>query len=225
MIDTGTVTDRKAIVCRALFLSASTNIAARACGCLLASYRCEVETQSSIRRSCPRGTIQDLNQPLTRITRRFFFADCWVFAFAINLLLSVTVLVQPVRADQASDAKTSAAAAAESWLTIVDNGHHDTSWENRALVVKRRDTSEEWQNMSKQVRSPLGKCLRRKLVSSSYHSEPPEKGGEYVILRYEGSFENLKTAFEQVTFIKDPDGTWKAPGYMIQPGRNSQGTN
>ena len=41
--------------------------------------------------------------------------------------------------------------------------------------------------------------------------------GEWVIMQFESSFENLKSATETVTFTKEADGTWKAAGYLIRP--------
>lgn len=165
-------------------------------------------------------TIKNLKQRLTMITLHSSLARRGVFALAISLLLSATVFLQPVWADEASDAKTSAAAAAEPWLKIIDDGHYATSWENASQGFKSHVTSEQWQGMSKQVRSPLGKCLDRKLSYSSYHSGQPkadskEAQGENVTLHYVTSFENMKTATETVYFTRDPDGTWKADAYVI----------
>jgi beta-lactamase regulating signal transducer with metallopeptidase domain len=165
-------------------------------------------------------TLQNLKQRLTMITHHASLARRGVLALAISLFLFAAVFVQPVWADQASDGKTAAAAAAEPWLKIVDDGRYDTSWENASPGFKKQVTSEQWQNMSKQVRSPLGKCLDRKLASSSYHSpqELPngtKQEGEFVTLHYQSSFENMKSATETVYFTKDPEGVWKADAYVI----------
>jgi hypothetical protein len=45
---------------------------------------------------------------------------------------------------------------------------------------------------------------------------PGVPDGEYVVVEYETSFENKKTANETVTPMKDPDGTWRVSGYFIR---------
>ena len=51
--------------------------------------------------------------------------------------------------------------------------------------------------------------------------ETPEKAaqaaGDYVILRYDTSFENLKTATETVVPMKEKDGAWRVSGYLVRP--------
>jgi beta-lactamase regulating signal transducer with metallopeptidase domain len=167
-------------------------------------------------------TLQNLKHRLTMITRHSSLARHRFFAFAIGLLLTATVFVQPIWADPASDGKTAAATAAEPWLTIIDDGQYATSWENASLDFKKGATSEKWQEMSAKVRTPLGKCLSRKLSYSTYHAEQPTSDGkgdgwgkERVTLHYLTSFENMKAATETVYFVKDPDGAWKADAYVI----------
>jgi ribosomal protein S17E len=40
--------------------------------------------------------------------------------------------------------------------------------------------------------------------------------GEYVVIQFETSFENKKTAVETVTPMMDKDGIWRVSGYYIK---------
>jgi len=40
--------------------------------------------------------------------------------------------------------------------------------------------------------------------------------GEYVVIRFETSFENKKSAIETVTPMLDQDGKWRVSGYFIK---------
>jgi hypothetical protein len=76
--------------------------------------------------------------------------------------------------------------------------------------------------MSKQVRSPLGKCIDRKLASSTYHSplllpNGTAREGEFVTLHFQTTFEHQSSTTETLYFTKDTDGVWKAEGYFILP--------
>jgi hypothetical protein len=43
---------------------------------------------------------------------------------------------------------------------------------------------------------------------------PPD--GEYVVIQFETSFENKKSAIETVTPMLDQDGKWRVSGYFIK---------
>ncbi len=165
-------------------------------------------------------SIQNLKNRLNMIKHHSSLARRGALAFATSLLLSVTVFVQPVWADPALDGKAAAATAADSWLKVIDDGHYDTSWVNASQGFKQHVTSEQWQGMSKQVREPLGKCLSRQFKSSFYHSplvmpNGTKRDGEFVTLHYQSSFEHQESATETLYFSKDPDGIWRAEGYLI----------
>jgi len=45
---------------------------------------------------------------------------------------------------------------------------------------------------------------------------PGAPDGEYVVLRFETSFENKAKAIETVTPMREKDGTWRVSGYYIK---------
>ncbi|MEA1992696.1 MAG: DUF4019 domain-containing protein, partial [Thermodesulfobacteriota bacterium] len=67
------------------------------------------------------------------------------------------------------------------------------------------------------VKKPLGKILSRKLKSKNYMTSLPDApDGEYVVIQFETSFENKKSALETVTPMLDKDGKWRVSGYFIK---------
>jgi len=165
-------------------------------------------------------TLQNLKQRITMISHHTSLARRGIFALTVSLFLATAVFVKPVWADQASDGKTAAQAAAESWLKIIDDGHYDQSWESASPDFKKGMTLEQWHASSLRVRDPLGKCLSRKFAYARYHSPltfPNGKKleGEFVTIHFDSSFEHSESATETLYFSKDSDGTWKAQGYII----------
>ena len=67
------------------------------------------------------------------------------------------------------------------------------------------------------ARKPLGKLILRKVQTKIYKTAlPGAPDGEYVVIQFETSFENKKTAIETVTPMMDKDGKWRVSGYYIK---------
>jgi hypothetical protein len=45
---------------------------------------------------------------------------------------------------------------------------------------------------------------------------PGAPDGQYVVMQFETSFANKKSAIETVTFMLEKDGQWKSAGYFIK---------
>jgi Protein of unknown function (DUF4019) len=122
---------------------------------------------------------------------------------------------QIVRADSA--AEDAALKASKAWLDLIDSGKYDASWEEAAMYFKNSVKKEEWAPTIKAVRDPFGKLLKRTLKSKqSVQSMPGAPDGDYVIIQYDSSFENKKSAVETVTPMLDKDGKWRVSGYFIR---------
>lgn len=110
-----------------------------------------------------------------------------------------------------------AIAAAESWLKVVDAGQYDQSWDDAAKVFQGAVTKSDWVRMLQGIRAPLGALVSRSVESGHYTtSVPGAPDGEYVVIRFETSFEHKKEAVETVTPSLDKDGAWKVSGYFIK---------
>ena len=66
-------------------------------------------------------------------------------------------------------------------------------------------------------RKPLGDVVSRKLKSAEHMTEMPgAPDGQYVVMQFESSFANKKSAIETITFVSGKDGQWKSAGYFIK---------
>lgn len=117
--------------------------------------------------------------------------------------------------DSAKEA--AAVSATESWLKLVDAAQYEQSWDNAASVFRTAVSRADWAKMLQGVRAPLGKLISRSLVSREYTTTlPGAPDGEYVVIRFESSFENKKAGVETVTPAMDKDGVWRVSGYFIK---------
>ena len=113
--------------------------------------------------------------------------------------------------------ETAAVSAAENWLATVDAGKYAASWKEAAEFLKNSVKREQLELSMKATRQPLGKLISRKMRTKSYKTSlPGAPDGEYVVIQFETSFENKKTATETVTPMLDKDGKWQVSGYYIK---------
>ena len=130
-------------------------------------------------------------------------------------ILSIFFSLNPIQANEV--AEKAAIAASGAWLSLVDEGNYAESWNQASGLFKNAVTKEQWQSTAKAVRIPLGKVVTRKLKSKQYTKTlPGAPDGEYVVIQYETTFENKKSAVETVTPMLDKDGKWRVSGYYIQ---------
>jgi hypothetical protein len=103
------------------------------------------------------------------------------------------------------------------WLALVDAGKYEESWREAASLFRGAVSQEDWTKMMLGTRKPLGKTLSRKVKSRTYKENlPGAPDGKYVVLEFDTSFENKKTAIETVTPMQEPDGTFRVSGYFIK---------
>jgi hypothetical protein len=147
--------------------------------------------------------IESLWQIESRLLSRFL---------ALALLLGVCSAVQAQQRPEEL-----ARQSADAWLALVDSGKYADSWQEASELFKAHVTKEQWQDMLRATRDPLGKMLSRKLKSATYKTTlPGAPDGEYVVIQYESSFEHKQSAVETVTPMLDKDGKWRASGYYIK---------
>lgn len=138
----------------------------------------------------------------------------------LGLMVMVIMLTGSLMAGSSSKQKSAskaAIAAAESWLAMIDRGEYAQSWDQAASAFKGALTKEKWVETLNGVRQPLGKMISRKVKNSKYATSlPGAPDGEYVVIQFETSFENKKSAIETVTPMLDKDGKWRVSGYFIK---------
>ena len=141
-------------------------------------------------------------------------AMAWKVIVGLGMAIVFSVCVVP--AEEPDKAKA-ALSSAETWLSLVDEGKYSDSWNEAAGYFKSAIKEERWQETLQAVRKPLGKVISRELKSKNYHTSlPGAPDGEYVVIQFETSFENKKSAIETVTPMMDKDGKWRVSGYFIK---------
>ena len=119
--------------------------------------------------------------------------------------------------DGSPEKEQAAVASAKKWLNMVDQGKYVESWMEAATLFRNAATQEQWKQSLQAVRKPLGKLLSRKLTTKTYRTTlPGAPDGDYVVIEFETSFENKKSAVETVTPMIDKDGKWYVSGYYIK---------
>ena len=110
-----------------------------------------------------------------------------------------------------------AISSAQKWLKIVDSEKYGEAWDKAAAYLKGAVSRENFTSSLQGVRKPLGRILKRSLLSSTYtRTLPGAPDGEYVIIQFKTEFENKKESVETVTPQKDKNGQWKVSGYYIK---------
>ncbi len=137
-----------------------------------------------------------------------------------NIMAGLTVFVvlsASTVMGQVADKEKIAVAAAEKWLIVIDGGRYAESWKEAAEYFKGAVKQEQWEQSLIAVRKPLGKLISRKVKNKSYTTSlPGAPDGEYVVIQFDTSFENKKSAVETVTSMMDKDRKWRMSGYFIK---------
>ncbi len=118
---------------------------------------------------------------------------------------------------QLSVTETRAVSEAQAWLALIDNGHYSEGWKEASAIFQGAVTETAWENSMNTFRKPLGSLVSRQLKSAQAATElPGAPDGQYVVMQFQTSFANKKSATETVTFMLEKDGHWKAAGYYIK---------
>ena len=132
--------------------------------------------------------------------------------------------------DQA--AEQAAIAAAEKWLALADAGRYAECWNQTSSLSKSGiqtsslfipgGSEQQWQSSFAAFQADLGRAVARSLKSKQYAEELPyEPEGEYVVLKYETSFERKGNGVETVILMKEEDGAWRVSRYTVVLGWRS----
>jgi hypothetical protein len=137
------------------------------------------------------------------------------FSIIAIALILVNLAIPAWAANEA--AVKAAIKAADAWLRIVDSGDYRHSWEQASSFFKQRVPEQVWEQQAAQVRGPLGNVVTRKVKHAVYTTSlPGVPDGQYVVIQYDTSFQNKKSAIETMTPMLDTDGQWRVSGYYIK---------
>jgi len=126
---------------------------------------------------------------------------------------------QAARAQNGAPAPQEAIGAADQFLTLIDHGQYDESWDACAPSIKNSITKPSWDTVMSINRRRFGVLGSRKLVSAqTATSLPGSPDGHYAVLRYRSSFtagKTTPTALEVVT-LSNENGKWLGYQYSIK---------
>ena len=112
---------------------------------------------------------------------------------------------------------TRASKAAQNWLALVDNSEYRSSWLEAAPYFQNAVAVKQWSKILQDVRQSLGKVISREVRSTQCtNSLPGAPDGKYIVIEYQTSLKQKKSAVETVTLMLERDGTWKVAGYFIK---------
>ncbi len=136
----------------------------------------------------------------------------------IAVVVIMVLILSTVSAGAGSlEKEATAAIAAEKWLGIVDGEKYVESWSEAAELFRNAVKQEQWEQLLRVSRKPLGRLVSRKIKTKTYTTSlPGAPDGEYVVIQIESSFENKKSAVEIVTPMLETDGKWRVSGYYIK---------
>ena len=136
----------------------------------------------------------------------------------IIVMCSLVLMIGVFKPFMAHSQKEQAAlAASDAWLSLVDMEKYAESWNDTSSYFKNSIELSQWEKVLGSVRKPLGRLLSRKVISQNYTKTlPGAPDGEYVVIQYDTSFENKKSAIETVTPSFEEDGVWRVSGYYIK---------
>ncbi len=147
--------------------------------------------------------------PAISVTGKMSDAECRVLLDLLNF--------KSAPAAPAQGTTNGADVAAQAWLALIDDGRYSESWKEASAIVQGAATEQGFANSMETFRKPLGDLVSRKLKSAQPMTElPGAPDGQYVVMQFETSFTNKKSAIETVTFMLEKDGQWKSAGYFIK---------
>ena len=141
-----------------------------------------------------------------------------IIKLALGLIVFAPLAVAAKATDQKhEEAEKKAVESAEAWLPLIDQEKYGEAWDSAAAYLKDAVSKEDFIKALTGARQPLGKMKSRQLKSKEYRTSlPGAPDGEYVVIQFDTSFENKKSAVETITPMLEKDGTWKVSGYFIK---------
>lgn len=101
--------------------------------------------------------------------------------------------------------------SARQWLTLVDQGRWEESYEATGEPFRKANTVQLWATTSEQVRRPLGAVISRSFIKQESVAAPPHG---YEVVKFRTRFANKAEEVEAVTLDRQ-DGIWRVVGISI----------
>jgi hypothetical protein len=128
------------------------------------------------------------------------------------LALLALLLAAPALAGPAED---EAAAAAKTWLAVVDAKNYPESWKDAADLFQQGVSEPRWDGMVQGIRDKVGAVKSREFQTAELTKTLPSMpDGDYAIVSFQTDFETKGASTEVITLVRE-HGKWKVGGYYI----------
>lgn len=167
---------------------------------------------------CPEG--EEGSTPVSGVGRAYRSPWILIGVLLMTLFLGLLALAgSPYLASAPSPAPTvsqeasdpAVVSSAQRWLTLVDQGKWDESYQGFGKAFRKLNTPQVWAAVSEKVRAPLGAVISRTFVSQENLPAPPHG---YEVVKFRTHFANKAETTETVTLDRE-DGAWRVVGVTI----------
>lgn len=114
-----------------------------------------------------------------------------------------------------------AQAAAEAWLSLLDDGDFGASWDAATASLRQGIPRERWIAEGMTSRAEFDEVRSRELVETTFHDSTDQgpEGDPVVVLQYRTEF--ATGIVREGLITTRPDTTWKVAGYRAVPTSQS----
>lgn len=135
-----------------------------------------------------------------------------ILSLGLSALLFSAQIASPTAATaDPAVANSPVADAARHFLTLIDQGRWEESYQATTASFRKLNTAAVWASASEKARPHLGAVVSRTLVSQENLPAPPDG---YEVVKFRTSFANKASALETVSLRRE-DGSWRVAGVMI----------
>ena len=106
-------------------------------------------------------------------------------------------------------------AAAEAFLSLIDQGNYQESWSEASQLLRDNVDAEQWAEHAGSFRKPLGIVDSRKLDSIEYQDSLDDMPvGDYAFVIFNSALADGGSTSEMVGLMLDDEATWRVIGYQ-----------
>jgi len=109
-----------------------------------------------------------------------------------------------------------ASQAADVWIKLLDQGKCGEAWDQTGKMFKDSTVRDSWCKETGARRHAMGAVLSRTIEQAKYNNQIGQgPRGDYVTVHYDTSFAATPRGAEEVTLVRDQDGSWRPLGYYL----------
>jgi len=137
---------------------------------------------------------------------------------AVLIISCAIIIFYPMLSQKPDPEKAEkATAAATRFLSMIDAGKYEISWQKSAKLLSEKIEQKDWVEKLAKVNSIYGPLVERILTKSTFTTSAKDSpDGEYIILLYDSSFKNKASANETIIVTLEEDNVWRVAGYHIK---------